>query len=331
MPGGLDERSQQPRPAARGADPARALRARLDALNRKLGAGRKPLVTTAASLPAVNPPAARPLARLIYHRDLPRVESPAPDTAAGVKVTLEETIEGMELSGPDGGTVFLVHTPPAELPDADVIARRFADQLAEPASNLYRVLAAMDPAPAPKLDDLNPEHLVFLDIETTGLGNTPAFLVGLMTWTGAGFAVRQYLARHYAEEAAMILTSLGVTTAHRLLVTFNGKTFDVPYLRTRAVALGLPWALPLPHFDLLHVSRQLWRGHVPNCRLQTLEALICGRPRQGDIPGHEIPEAYHAFVRTGNAWQLVEILKHNRLDLLTMADLMTRFPPPPVP
>ena len=53
---------------------------------------------------------------------------------------------------------------------------------------------------------------------------------------------------------------------------------------------------------------------------------MCRRPRCGDIAGSEIPDAYHAYVRTEDATQIVDILKHNMLDLVTLADLMSRLP-----
>ena len=112
----------------------------------------------------------------------------------------------------------------------------------------------------------------------------------------------------------------------KLLITFNGKSFDFPYIRLRATANGIPFDLELNHLDMLHECRRIWKLELPNCRLQTLEQHICGRSRHGDIPGDQIPAAYHSYVRTGNAWQIVEILKHNMLDLVTMADLMVRFP-----
>ena len=63
------------------------------------------------------------------------------------------------------------------------------------------------------------------------------------------------------------------------------------------------------------------------CRLQTLEALVCGRRRQGDIAGWDIPAAYHEFVRARQADDVVRlrtiqaILHHNAMGLLTMAEL----------
>jgi len=176
------------------------------------------------------------------------------------------------------------------------------------------------------MQGLVPDDIIFLDLETTGLGNSPLFLIGIMVWDGGGFEVRQYFARHYAEEAAIVALFQEVCTDKRLLVTFNGKSFDFPYVRTRAIANGIPFSLHPAHFDMLHECRRIWRNVLPDCKLQTLEKYICGRPRYGDIPGGQIPDAYHAYVRTENAWQMVEVLKHNFLDLVTMADLMTRFP-----
>ena len=75
------------------------------------------------------------------------------------------------------------------------------------------------------------------------------------------------------------------------------------------------------HIDLLHHSRRVWRQQLPNCRLQTLERYICGRHRVGDLPGSEIPEAYHDYVRTGGLRQVRAILHHNALDLVTLLQL----------
>ena len=168
--------------------------------------------------------------------------------------------------------------------------------------------------------------MLFLDLETTGLTNSPLFLIGIMVWSGQGLEVRQYLARDYAEEAPAVALFAEACAGKRLLVTFNGKSFDLPYVRARALVSGVPFEASPVHFDLLHECRRIWKRALPDCRLQTLEQHVCGRARPADIPGHAIPDAYHDFVRTGNARQLVTILRHNLLDLVTRAELMTRFP-----
>jgi uncharacterized protein YprB with RNaseH-like and TPR domain len=168
-----------------------------------------------------------------------------------------------------------------------------------------------------------PEDPLFMDIESCGLAGASIFLVGTMAYRHGELVFRQYLARDYAEEAAILHAFSRRYARSPLLVTFNGKAFDMTMIRERAAfhAVPLPRREP-PHLDLLQEARRLWRGTVPDCRLQTLEQCLCGRRRIGDIPGWAIPDAYHRFVSTGDARQLGDILHHNLLDLLTMAELL---------
>ena len=106
-----------------------------------------------------------------------------------------------------------------------------------------------------------------------------------------------------------------------MLVSFNGKAFDVPVLRDRLGYHGIPSPSEPPHLDLLHAARRRWRDVLPDCRLQTLEWRVCGRRRAGDIPGEEIPDVYHRFVRTGDSSDVVTVFHHNALDLVTLADI----------
>jgi uncharacterized protein YprB with RNaseH-like and TPR domain len=167
-----------------------------------------------------------------------------------------------------------------------------------------------------------PDRVLFLDIETTGLMSTPLFLIGLGSLIEGDFVMTQLLARDYAEEAAVLANFRENLTRYDVLVTFNGKSFDVRYIRDRLIYHRLPSAISHPHVDLLPPARRRWRGHFENCRLQTLEARVCGRTRTDDIPSAEIPQAYHDFVRTGNPHLLERILYHNAMDLVTMVELL---------
>jgi uncharacterized protein YprB with RNaseH-like and TPR domain len=88
---------------------------------------------------------------------------------------------------------------------------------------------------------------------------------------------------------------------------------------------NLPVVIPRSHVDLLPVSRSLMKGRTPDHRLQTLEKFVLGRRRTGDIPGSEIPAAYHDFVRNRDARKMAAVIHHNRLDLLSMMDLITVY------
>ena len=166
------------------------------------------------------------------------------------------------------------------------------------------------------------ERLLFLDIETTGIQAAMVFLVGIMRWTGDGFVIRQFFARDYPEEAAVMESVQQEGDTAGVLVTFNGKTFDLPSLHERARYHRVDFRWRKPHCDLLHEARRQWKNILPNCRLQTLEAAVCGTPRGADIPGWEIPGAYHEYARTGDARKMTAIASHNARDLLAMADIL---------
>jgi len=168
------------------------------------------------------------------------------------------------------------------------------------------------------------EGILFLDLETCGFSGTPLFLTGILFWSRGEMVVDQLLARSYAEEAAVVASTVTRIGA-RPIVSFNGKSYDIPFLVERAGRHGIAFVSPAGHFDLLHASRRRWRRQLPNCRLATLEAAIRGGNRTGDVPGREVPERYHAFVRTGMGRLLLPVLRHNRQDLLAMAGIMARL------
>jgi len=170
-------------------------------------------------------------------------------------------------------------------------------------------------------------ELAFLDIETTGLGATPLFLVGILHIGKHGPHIHQLLARHYAEEPAVLAATRQMLDEVQVLVSFNGRSFDIPYLRDRTRYHRMNWKLELEHHvDMLHVARRQRDLPVPNHRLLTLESRLCRRRRADDIPGHLIPAAYHRFVDTGENEELAAILHHNQVDLLTTMELAARWP-----
>ncbi len=167
------------------------------------------------------------------------------------------------------------------------------------------------------------ERLVYLDTETTGLAGgtgTCAFLIGVGTVEGTQFVVRQFFLRDYPEEKAVLHSLAEILSAHDGLVTYNGKTFDVPLLETRYALARLksPFAR-LVHFDALHPSRRLWRLRLESCKLTDLESAVLGIGREGDVAGSEIPGIYFDYLRTGDARGLQPVFYHNALDIMTLA------------
>jgi uncharacterized protein len=178
-------------------------------------------------------------------------------------------------------------------------------------------------------------RILFVDLETTGLSGgagTIAFLVGCAWFDLGALQIRQFLLTSYAAERALLAAVTECLDEAALLVTYNGKTFDVPVMETRWLFHRMEIPLEgVRHFDMLHPARRLWRERTEGvtapayadgdggCRLTTLERVLFGVRRAGDVPGMEIPSRYFQFLRSGNAAPLEPVLEHNRLDLVSLA------------
>ena len=188
-------------------------------------------------------------------------------------------------------------------------------------------------------------RLLFVDLETTGLvggAGSYAFLVGCGWFDAAVFRVRQFFLSSFAGERALLEAVAEAADTAGTLVTFNGKSFDMPLMETRFLLhrMETPFA-GMPHVDMVHTARRLWRSDddrqdadapdrapMPvrsgDCRLSTLEGVLCGHRREGDVPGFEIPSRYFHYVHSGNASALESVMEHNRLDLLALALVTAR-------
>lgn len=180
----------------------------------------------------------------------------------------------------------------------------------------------------PQLADQGIEAIAYIDAETTGLARaagTYAFLVGVGRYQGNVLEVAQFFMRDPAEEAATLAALQSFLSPCKALVTFNGKTFDLPLLRLRYVAnkQDAPFA-GLPHLDLLSLARRLWRTRLPSRALSCLEGEVLGykRPTQ-DVSGWLIPAVYFDYLRDGDARRVGDVFAHNTVDILSMAALLS--------
>ncbi len=169
------------------------------------------------------------------------------------------------------------------------------------------------------------ENFLFMDIETLGLKDVPLILIGVAEITGEDVEINQYLLRNLHEENAVLEAFLAHLNDESVYVTFNGQTFDVPYIKDRLIYYGIKENIRKPHLDLMHFSRRAWGDKLPNCRLQTLEKHLFGMERDGDVPSSQVPDFYKTYMKTGNIGPLVPIIEHNREDVVTLAKLLSRL------
>ena len=200
----------------------------------------------------------------------------------------------------------------------------------------------------------------FIDTETTGLGagaGVYCFMVGVGSfetlvdgrvplWPSQSepdrsapsthFVVRQYFMRNPAEEASLLEALATLLKPFEVTVTFNGRTFDLPLLRTRfrqnrqtlpPTTANVPLlAEDRPHLDLLHPARRLWRRRLQSCRLINLEQMILHLERtEDDVPGHQIPALYSEYVRSQDASQMRRVFYHNCEDIISMVAIAERL------
>ncbi len=181
----------------------------------------------------------------------------------------------------------------------------------------------------PALRGLDYREALFFDTETTGIAGgtgTVAFLIGLGWFEGDAIIIRQLFARDYSEERAMLHGLCELLEGKRFLVSFNGKAFDANLLAARFIMNRMPDPITcLPHIDLLHPARRLLSHRLPDRRLGSLEKVLLGFERKGDVPGSEIPQRYFDWLRFRDGRFMADVFKHNRLDILSLAALIVHL------
>ena len=189
-------------------------------------------------------------------------------------------------------------------------------------------LLALDPS----LAGVELSRALFLDTETTGLSGgtgTVAFLVGMGGFDDGGrFVVEQLLLQTLGEEVPLLSCVLDRVRNASAIVTFNGKAFDIPLLRTRLIMNRLPPFDGVPHLDLVHLARRLHRARIGACNLGSVESNVLGFERVGDVPSCEIAGRYFHYLRTGDASALLDVATHNVWDVVSMAALVTLYSEP---
>ena len=193
--------------------------------------------------------------------------------------------------------------------------------LALSADPAFLALLALDPA----VGACSFRNALYLDLETTGLaqGSVP-FLVGLMHARGNELVLEQLLLKNLDDEAPMLERIAERIAEASVLITFNGKTFDWPLLRSRFVMSRQRPPTPPTHLDLLHVARRVHRSPdaARSIKLQRLEIDLLGLERIGDIPGADIGAAYWHWLRTGQNATMRSVVDHNAWDVYAMAALV---------
>ncbi len=168
-------------------------------------------------------------------------------------------------------------------------------------------------------------QFIFLDIETMGLINVPIILIGIAMIYDDEIEVKQFLLRNYSEELAILSAFNSIIEKDSVFVSFNGLRFDIPFIKKRLENYSIKSDLNNQHIDLLHFSRRLWKNKLPNCQLTSIEEYLFNIHRINDVPSSYIPNYYETYIKTKNIGPLVPIIKHNRMDIVSLALILSKM------
>ncbi|WP_409199354.1 ribonuclease H-like domain-containing protein [Methanobrevibacter sp. DSM 116169] len=169
------------------------------------------------------------------------------------------------------------------------------------------------------------EKFKFMDIETLGLSNCPIILIGVAEIEGNTITTSQYFLENKTQEKAVIDSYLAHINDDSIHVTFNGASFDIPFIKNRSNYYNISKDLNQCHFDLIYFARNLWKNQLPNCRLTTIEEEIFDIKRIDDVPGSEIPDYYDTYLKTNNIGPIIPIIEHNRQDIVSLASFLMKM------
>jgi len=242
------------------------------------------------------------------------IAPPAVEKSPGV-VPIEKVINGQELSTIYGETFIAIQDFPHPYQHGAIDLSHIPD---------LKIIAEW--GKSPRIKEIEIQKIGFLDTETSGLAGgtgTYAFLIGLGYHIKGYFRVVQFFMRDPSGEPALLAALNEWLTPFQALITFNGKSFDVPLLNTRFSLNGITSPFKsYDHLDLLHLARRLWRDRLASRALGDLEKEIIGFIReQEEVPGYLIPQYYFDYLRTGDARPLEGVFYHNAQDIVSLAAL----------
>ncbi|MBB6444657.1 ribonuclease H-like domain-containing protein [Bacillus benzoevorans] len=174
-----------------------------------------------------------------------------------------------------------------------------------------------------------PEDLFFFDTETTGLGGgagNTIFLLGHASVTENEVVLTQHILPRPGSEVPLYQSFLEAID-YTKMVTYNGKSFDWPVVKSRHTLIRehVPKLPPFGHFDLYHAARRLWKHRLERLKLSIVEKEILEFERKDDIPGFLAPMIYFDYVERQDPEGMLGVLKHNEFDILSLISLYTHL------
>ena len=168
---------------------------------------------------------------------------------------------------------------------------------------------------------------IFFDIETTGLSakNSYIYMIGYGITDNSGNAEITLLFNDDGtpvseKEMLIYFTDISEHFSHTL--TYNGNTFDIPYVRERLKKHDLADIFEsMTSIDLFVLIRKYKaKLHLNSCHQSDIEEL-CGIHRNDFCSGGKLIGVYKKYLKTKDDADLDDLLKHNHDDILGLMSI----------
>ncbi|WP_296118820.1 ribonuclease H-like domain-containing protein [uncultured Eubacterium sp.] len=173
---------------------------------------------------------------------------------------------------------------------------------------------------------LSPDMLL-LDIETTGLSAARAYIycIGcscLSDTVKNDINIQLFFAENPEQEPELLTALAELLETHKTVVTFNGNTFDLPFLKKRYFAHNMDQPFSdIQSVDLYREARQLKQLiQLPDYKQKSIETFL-GCFREDPYTGKELIAQYLLYVKEPSEELLHNLLLHNEEDVRGMYGL----------
>ena len=168
-----------------------------------------------------------------------------------------------------------------------------------------------------ELIDIPPEHFVF-DIETTGLNSNycKVILIGILYNENNKTIIKQFFSNTEDDEKELLLSFINEIQNYKNHITFNGLTFDIPFLNSRLKKHSIDFSLSKDNdIDILKLIRPFKEKlSLYDCKLKTVEKYL-GIYREDTISGKESVDLYKKYLFNQENDLKNKILLHNYEDI----------------
>lgn len=213
----------------------------------------------------------------------------------------------------------------------------FINRLTQPLSEMHgRVDMSMEVKSSPLFDSMmelevrDKKDTLAFDTETSGLSNGSGsfiFMLGLGYFEDDRYTVDQLILPDLNSEAAFLRQTELIFSRFPILLSYNGKSFDIPMLQSRLHFHMLPdFTKEIVHCDLLKLTRRYWKPLLGAVPLSNIEHYVL-KLQRGDeeVPGYLAPELYRDFLRDGDASHIEGVAYHNQIDVVSLSAFLLYF------